>query len=279
MTKMTHYRFEHFDIGIMLGDMRFGRNALKPAQTLSSVDVYTTDYKRIKLHDLVAKKALLIVTGSLTCPMTMSSLPDLKTLQVQFGKDISFTLLYVREAHPGEQYPQPQALDQKISNAKTFAKNHSVSWPVIVDDIDGPLHHLLDTKPNSVHLINSEGSILFQSLWAGDDTAVKRAMAQLSNDVSITTPISQKMMSPFLRGVGFMDEILKLAGPRAYHELFLGAPPIAILSKLSSFYGFLPKHVRGYAVIFILLLIVSIGATGFLYATDRLAIDTWIVTL
>ena len=279
MAKMTHYRFEHFDIGIMLGDMRFGKNALKPTRTLPNVGVYATDYKRINLHDLVAKKALLIVTGSLTCPMTVSSLPDLKALEAQFGKDISFALIYVREAHPGEQYPQPQALEQKIANAKTFAKNHSVSWPVIVDDIDGPLHHLLDTKPNSVHLINSEGVILFQSLWAGDGVAVKRAIAQLANDVSITTPISQKMMSPFLRGVGFIDEILKLAGPRAYDELLRGAPPIAILSKLSSFYGFLPKHVRGYAAIFVLLLVVATGATGFLYTTDRLAIETWVTTL
>lgn len=267
MAKLTHYRFEHFDISIMLGDIRFGRNALKPAQTLLNVDVYTTNHKRIKLYDLVAEKALLIVTGSLTCPMTVSSLPNLKALEAQFAKDLSFVLLYVREAHPGEQYPQPHTLVRKIANAKIFAKNHSVSWPVIVDDLDGPLHHLLDTKPNSVHLINSEGVILFKSLWAGDGASVRRAIAQLANDTSVTTPISQKMMSPFLRGVGFIDETLKLAGSRAYHELLLGAPPIAILSKLSSLYGFLPKHVRGYAAIFSLLMVVAIGVTGLLYAT------------
>jgi peroxiredoxin len=257
---MTHYRFEHFSLGLMLGDLRFGRNALKPGQTVPNIEVYTADFQPIKLHDLVSKKALLIVTGSLTCPMTASSLPDLNALQTQFGQDIAFALLYVREAHPGASYAQPEALDQKIANAKTLANKHVVSWPVIIDGIDGPLHQLLDSKPNSVHLINHEGLILFQSLWAGDGTAVKRALAEVANTDSISGSISQRMMGPLMRGAGFMDETLRLAGSGAYRELLLGVAPMALLAKLASLNRFLPKHIRGYGALLLLLSVVAIGA-------------------
>lgn len=262
MTNKNQYRFEHFNMGIMLGDIRFAANALKTNGVLPNVEVYTSDSRLIKIHELASKKALLLITGSLTCPMTVSSLPDLKTLEDEFGEDITFALVYVREAHPGKNVPQPQLLSDKIANAKSLKQIHSVNWQVIIDDIDGFLHYVLDTKPNSVHLINQNGEILFQSLWAGDASAIKRALSQISNNSPVTAPMSQKMMGPFLRGAGYMDEALNTAGRGAYKELILGAPPIAILSKLASLFSFLPQRFRGYATSFILLAIVIFGLVG-----------------
>ena len=202
--KTNNYRFNHFNINIMLKDMRFAKHALSAGQSIPNIDVYTTESKRVKILDLLTnKKAMLIVTGSITCPMTVSSLADLKELEAEFGKDILFALLYVREAHPGKRYPQPQEIEQKIINASELAEDHTITWPVICDDIDGTLHNLLDTKPNSVHIINNEGGILFQSLWAGDAHSLKTALLQVTKKLPITTSNSQKMMGPFIRSAGY----------------------------------------------------------------------------
>ena len=266
--KASNYRFDHFNINIMLGDMRFGKHALTTGQKIPNIDVYSSASKSIKLLDLVKnKKALLIVTGSITCPMTVSSLPYLNALEAEFGEDISFALLYVREAHPGKRIPQPQELNQKIINANKLAESHSIAWPVISDDIDGTLHNLLDTKPNSVHLINNEGKILFQSLWAGDAYSLKKTLLQVTKESSIKTPISQKMMGPFIRSAGYMDEIPKLARSGAYRELALGAPPVALLSKTAGFFAFLPKSFRGYASSFVFA--IAIGGASLMLLTNN----------
>ena len=134
---------------------------------------------------------------------------------------------------------------------------------MIVDDINGTLHNSLDTKPNSVHLINKQGQILFQSLWAGDSGPLKAALSQIKKNKLVTKSISQKILGPFIRSAGYMDEALKVAGSGAYSELALGAPPIALLSKLSSVFQFLPKPIRGYAAMIIMLAAVIVGITTF----------------
>jgi len=146
----------------MLDDMQFGKTALSPGQSIPNTNIINPDSSSIRLYDLLAnKKATLIVTGSLTCPMTISSLPTLNALEEEFGKDISFTLLYVREAHPGKTYSQPQKLNQKITHANDLVHKYNPNFSIVIDDISGTLHHLLDSKPNSVHLINNKGVILF----------------------------------------------------------------------------------------------------------------------
>lgn len=232
-----NYRFKHFHMSIMLDDMQFGKTALSPGQSIPNTNIINPDSSSIRLYDLLAnKKATLIVTGSLTCPMTISSLPTLNALEEEFGKDISFTLLYVREAHPGKTYPQPQKLNQKITHANDLVHKYNPNFSIVIDDISGTLHHLLDSKPNSVHLINNKGVILFQSLWAGDSKSLKTALDQVRKSSVVTDTISQKMMGPFIRSAGYMNEILNLAGAGAYKELAFGAPPVALISKTASFF-------------------------------------------
>ncbi len=246
------YRFENFKVSVMTKDIRFSRKALKPGQVIPNLEVITSEGKQIKLYQLAETKPLLIVTGSLTCPMTVSSLPSLKALEEQLDDRVAFALLYVREAHPGDNYPQPQSLREKIQNASEIQKFYGISWPVIIDDIDGTLHRSLDIKPNSAHLMSKTGEILFRSLWAGDVSAVEQALNQFAKGQLIQRKTSQRMMGPFIRVAGFMDEILRQAGPRAYRELAFGAPPIALLARVARTFDFLPQNKRGLASMLVL---------------------------
>lgn len=89
--------------------------------------------------------------------MTRSAGPALRELHDRFGGRIEFVSLYVREAHPGDDYPQPGTTERKIQHARDYAERDGVSWTVAVDDIDGTLHERLDEKPDSAYLVGTDG--------------------------------------------------------------------------------------------------------------------------
>ena len=140
--KADDYRFESFRIGLALHDMRFSRKALRPGQAFPDFELLTPDGESIRAKDFVGQRPLLIVTGSLSCPMTASSLPVLRRLYDTYRDDVAFVLLYTREAHPGEHYPQPHTYEQKAEHAQVMRDIHDLPWPIAVDDINGTLHRI-----------------------------------------------------------------------------------------------------------------------------------------
>lgn len=86
---------------------------------------------------------------------------------------------YVREAHPGDQFPQAQNMKTKYQYAKAFKQQYLIKQPIIVDDLSGSLHQALDMMPNSLHILDTNGNLLFQSLWSGDLPAIKQAFEQM----------------------------------------------------------------------------------------------------
>ena len=93
------YRFERFKTRHLLADMAFSRDAKRAGETISDAILYTVEGKQTTLRKYAAGRPLLVVAGSTTCPMTVSSLPDLNALYKQYGDRVAFVQLYVREAH------------------------------------------------------------------------------------------------------------------------------------------------------------------------------------
>lgn len=255
-TADENYRFEHFSIKVMLGDMRFSRDALRPGQPFPDLPVTLSNGDSKNLYHLAEGKPLLLVTGSITCPMTVSSIDELNQLQAELADKLNVVLVYVREAHPGENFPQPQSLEQKTQNAHQFQSDYDIHFPCIIDDLNGPLHHLLDVLPNSAHLISSGGEILTQALWTGDSRWLDsvRSLVALDSglaDKGINHPValSQQMLKPFLKGAGYIHDTLKKAGGQANRELVWGAPPVSLLSRTAALFTRLPRHQRGLAAL------------------------------
>src|SRR5919197_420049 len=105
--------------------------------------------------------------------MTASAVPALKQLYAEFGDRMAFAVLYVREAHPGERYPQPRSFEQKLEHARAFKRREQLPWPVAVDDLEGSLHRALDAKPNAFYLMDADGNVAFRSLWSNDERTVR----------------------------------------------------------------------------------------------------------
>ncbi len=245
---MTDYRFQRFDIGIMLGDMRFSRAGKSPLLLDCSRTVEVLDQGAASLEALSAGRLLVLVTGSFSCPMTVSSLPELNALVGRYAQLFSPVLVYVREAHPGEQCPQAETLDEKRALARRLREELTLDWPIVIDSLEGSLHKRLDIKPNSLHVFDKEGKCRFQALWAGDFKAINQGLNRLAKGQSPKKPVRQAMLGPFLCGAGFIMPVLRKAGTKAMRELRMGAPPIWLLAWLADRFRLVPVTDRGLVV-------------------------------
>jgi Iodothyronine deiodinase len=195
-------------------------------------DLPTTDGGRIRKSDFVGRKPLLLAFGSVTCPMTVDADPKLKHLYDEFGGRVEFVLLYVREAHPGDRYPQPQSVEQKLAHARELEQRDRLPFPVAVDSIDGELHERLDPKPNAVYIMDMNGNVAFRSLWANDREGVlRKALEEITRGESPRRQRSGRMI-PMMRGVAHMDEMLEASGPTARRDVRRGAPPVYAMARM-----------------------------------------------
>ncbi len=239
------YRFERFRMGLLLDDMRYAGDALRAGDRLSNLEAFDTEGARVRILDYAAGRPLLLVTGSITCPMTASSLPGLKELHERHGDRLAFVLLYTREAHPGESYPQPHELGRKIAHARDLQARYEVPWPVLVDDVDGTIHRALDAKPNSAHLVAPDGTIGFRALWAGDTAPLANAVATIMRREPLIRTQTNRMIGPVIRAGGYIDEVIELAGPAARRDVRWAAPPMAVIGRVASWLRSVPKPQRG----------------------------------
>ena len=188
--------------------------------------------------------------------MTVSSLPNLNRLESHFGDRVQFVLVQVREAHPGAELNQPLTQQEKRERAQHMREAMGVRWPVLVDDIDGSLHRMLDTMPNSLHIVGTDGEILYRALLAGD-AGVEDAIASIVAGDRPRRAESQSML-PMLESAGFIHDTLVRAGAGAYADVIKSAPPMAALALGAKLLPFVPKSKRG----FVLMTVLVVGAAA-----------------
>lgn len=179
--------------------------------------------------------------------MTASAGPVLKDLHREFGDRVAFVTLFVREAHPGERYPQPDSFEQKLQFAREYRQRDGIPWPVAVDDLEGTLHHALDLKPNSAYLVNADGRVVMRILWSTDARALHEGLEALAAGRRPDRDVRQTKVVPMLRGMGEMYEILGLAGDQARRDILREAPPVYALARLADLFRPLPPLGRGIA--------------------------------
>lgn len=73
--------------------------------------------------------------------------------------------LYVREAHPGEHYPQHETFDQKVELAQEFQRQFAIRRPILIDDIKGTAHTAFGRLPNMTYILGAGNRVLFRSDW------------------------------------------------------------------------------------------------------------------
>lgn len=245
MNANQEYRYQNFTMNLLFRDLRFDYNAPKAGDVFPDFDLMTTTGEQIKKNTYAGNKPLLLIFGSLTCPMTASAMPSLKRLHQKFGNQVEFVMLNVREAHPGERIPQPVATAQKMANATALKVYFDIPWMVASDDINGTLHRNLDTKPNAAYLMDTTGKIVFRSIWARDEQSLATALENLVKGRTQVKKQSTKMMMPVIKAMGYFAETMNRGGKRAWKEMWISGFPIALAGTIAMFLKPLPRDYRG----------------------------------
>ena len=266
MTTNNDYRYKTFTTKLLLRDMRFHKSALKAGEPFPEFKLETTDGNVISKQDFINRKPLLLIFGSLTCPMTASAMPNIKHLHEKFGDKVEFVLVNVREAHPGERVPQPENLTGKREHARQLKQLYDVDLTVATDDIDGSLHLALDPKPNAAFLMSTTGTVLFRSLWASDGKALTQALEDLVHDRPQSKTQSQKMFMPVVKAMGHVYEVMQRGGPQSVRDLWIAGFPMALTGWLATLFQPLSKDMRGIASVSILSAVMFV-LTGFVACT------------
>ena len=167
MLGFGNYNYEHFTREHLEESERAAFSGSEPGEPAPDFKAHTLNGKTIRLNDFEGKKNVLLIFGSVTCPMTASSISGINQLYDQFrGNDLEFLFVYVREAHPGEKMPAHKSMKDKTRAAQLLRDKEEIKMPVLVDDLHGGIHRKYSRLPNAAYLIDKSGRVAFRSLWA-----------------------------------------------------------------------------------------------------------------
>jgi hypothetical protein len=214
----------------VLKDLRFEKADPGPGDRVPEFDLPTLDGGRFRSRDIADTGPVLLIFGSITCPMTDNAAPGLNELSLRFGDRVRFVIVYVREAHPGKAIPQPETLDAKIAHARQLCELHGFRFEVAVDDIYGSLHRAMGPKPNSAYVIDIDGTILFRAHWANDSKALAEALDAVASGEPPPVTRSGGVIKSMLRMLRNLAPVLDRAGSGAWADMWRVAPPLAFLA-------------------------------------------------
>lgn len=248
------YRYKNFTTSLLFCDLRFGEEATGPGDSFPSFELVTISGNRLVNGDVFSDRPVLVIFGSMTCPMTASAAPSVQQLYDEFGDRVKFIMLYVREAHPGEHFTQSETMDEKLEYAWALKKIYDIQWTVAADNINGDLHRALDPKPNAAFLMSVEGTVLFRSLWAADRDALHQALDAVAAGRAPKRKQSEALIGPITRAMGQVREVMERGGPQAVRDLWRAGFPMALAGRVASFYSPLSPDQRGIAAVLTLAL-------------------------
>jgi hypothetical protein len=80
-------------------------------------------------------------------------------------KGFEFLTVYVREPHPGENYPHHTSWEQKLQYAMHCRAEDGIVNPLVVDDLEGTVHRAYGVMPNMVYIVDKTGKIAYKAMW------------------------------------------------------------------------------------------------------------------
>ncbi len=175
------YNYERFTRDLLMKDFASSKLGGGPeaGDDAPGFEARTLDGDKVELSDFEGEKNVVLMFGSATCPMTAASIDGMNELYDEYnGDDVQFFFVYVREAHPGEELPAHESLDDKVRAAELLRVEDEVEMPIIVDDLKGTIHKKYSKLPNPTFVIDKSGRVAFRCLWTQPDV-VEDALEEL----------------------------------------------------------------------------------------------------
>ncbi len=175
------YNYETFTRDLLVKDLAASKlvSGPEPGDKAPDFTARTLDGDKLQLSDYEGEKNVVLTFGSATCPMTAGSIGGMNELYDEYqGDDVQFLFVYVREAHPGEEIPAHESMDDKIRAAEILRDEEDVEMPIVIDDVRGTIHKKYSKLPNPTFLIDKSGRVAFRCLWT-QPVVVEDALEEL----------------------------------------------------------------------------------------------------
>jgi hypothetical protein len=155
--------------------------------------------------------------------MTSGARPVLKSIYDDFGERVQFVSVYVREAHPGENYPHHESDEQKMRQARDWVAQDNILWTVAVDSIEGEAHKSYGSLPNPAYLIDRTGHVAFRALWAGQEGLLRSNLEELlrqedADEGPVVLGQQENLLIPLLRGSAELDYAVARGGEKSKRD-------------------------------------------------------------
>lgn len=146
---------------------------------------------------------------------------------------VQFIFIYTNEAHPGNNKPHHTSMEQKLQYARDMAAMWDIQRPMLVDDLDGPVHRAYGQLPNMTWIINSAGRVVYKADWT-DHRTIRPVVEQLITERDLRR--QRERITPYYvewqpnrtnNRTAFMDGLLDVPGERAVEE-FIAASANAV---------------------------------------------------
>jgi hypothetical protein len=244
--RSADYRIENPSALDVLRVLRIPSTDPGPGDRIPTFDLDTVGGGRFASDEFDGHgRSMLLVFGSLTCPITESAGDGLVELHRIYGDSVRFVVVNVREAHPGEHTPQPATIEAKTAHASHLREHHRMDFEVAVDDVDGTVHRAFGTRPSSAYLIDPAGTIVFRAHWSNLTGELDAALAAVTSGRPIERTAVGGTLRAMTRMTGHASTTFESAGSGAMADTWRAAPPFAAMIAISGLFRFLPKDRRG----------------------------------
>lgn len=163
----------------------FYSSGLSEGSLVPDFKLYNLSGDSLVLSEKLAQgKPVLLVAGSLTCPVFMNKLATINQVISTYGNQVQVFVIYTVEAHPtdtsvyfgyvnigsanqsaGILFPQPTTYDQRKMMVDTLTYWGTCNAPIFMD---GPCNEWWSTfgpAPNNAYLIDTNGLIVAKHGW------------------------------------------------------------------------------------------------------------------
>jgi hypothetical protein len=156
---------------------RANRNGRQKMKTDNNIKGEGDSPQVVSLKDLRAKKPVVLIFGSVTCPPFRSALAGIDDVYREFRDRAEFLFVYIREAHPDSvlalagkdsqpsltKIPQHTTLDGRTEAAAACGRTLKLSMPIAVDGIDNKVGRAYAGWPNRMVVVGTDGKLQYAS--------------------------------------------------------------------------------------------------------------------
>ena len=217
---MDAYNYPAFSFGLDgPGIETWLRDGPKPGEPAPAFELPALDGDMVRLSDLLGRP-VVIEFGSYTCPIFCGHVPAMEALAKRHP-DVSWLVIYTREAHPGEATPEHRRVEDKRAAARRLTEEEAIGRRVLIDDLDGSVHRRYGGAWDSVYVIGPDGRVVLRQAWNHPDW-VDEVLRELASGQAVRARQTSDMAPPSGRPFG---EGLLRGGARALRDFYETAPP------------------------------------------------------